>query len=144
MLWHGIFVALIVLALNKLFEGSVTGFIRMLAMEEGWYDQRRVVQIEFIAVVALVCLLVVGVLLLLARHAPAATQIALVGTMMLLALGLVRDASLHQIDHLMGQRIIGLKVNWIFELGGLGLVLLASKWRGRRRQKDRPKCPVKS
>jgi hypothetical protein len=65
------------------------------------------------------------VLLLSARQASLSTRLALSATIMLLALGLMRDVSLHQIDHLIGARIMGLKLNWLLDVGGLGLVLFA-------------------
>jgi hypothetical protein len=128
-LWHGIFAVLIVLAVNKLFEGAITDLARVYAMRHGWYYQRRIMQAEFIAIVAMSCCLVASAVLFLARQSPAATQIALIGIVMLIALALVRDTSLHQIDYLINQRKFGLKVSWILDLGGLGLVLLASEWR---------------
>jgi hypothetical protein len=76
-------------------------------------------------------------------HSAAATQIALIGIVMLIALALVRDTSLHQIDRLISRRIFGPKVNWILDLGGLGLVLLTSEWRLRLKQKDRPKARIR-
>ena len=105
-LWRGISVALIALALNKLYGGVITDLLRMFAMEHGWYSQRRSVQVEFIAVVVAACLLTATAVLFLASHYPAATQIALIGTVMLLALGLVRDASLHQINDFVRPAII--------------------------------------
>ena len=118
---------MIALALNKLYGGVITDLLRVFAMEHGWYSQRRSVQVEFIAVVVAICFLIATAVLFLASHHPAATQIALIGIVMLLALSLVRDASLHQIDALLGRRLFGLlKVNWMLELGGLGVVLVAS------------------
>jgi hypothetical protein len=129
-LWNMISASLVVLAFNKLFESAITEFVRVYAVEHGWYSERRVVQVEFIVVVMMTCLLAAGVALFLARHAPVATQLASIGIVLLIALALVRDASLHEIDYLISQWVFGLKLNWILELGGLVLVLLANEWRG--------------
>jgi len=130
-LWQGIFAVLIVLAINRLLGGAITDLARVYAIQRGWYWQRRIVQAEFIFIVAITCWLVAITVLFLARHSPAATQIALMGIVTLIALAFVRDTSLHQIDYLINLRIVGLKVNWILDLGGLGLVLVASGWRLR-------------
>jgi hypothetical protein len=61
-----------------------------------------------------------------ARRALAATWLALLGTTTLIALALIREVSLHQIDVLLGAQIIGLKVNWILELAGIALIVLFS------------------
>jgi len=129
--WRASFAALIVLAINKLFEGPLTHQARALAIEHGWYAQRQTAQIEVIVFVAISCLIIAGVLLFLTKTFPAATQIALVGVLMLLGFGIIRDASLHQLDDLIARRIIGLKVNWILELAGIALVLSVSEWRCR-------------
>jgi hypothetical protein len=42
---------------------------------------------------------------------------------------LIRAASFHHIDRLIGRTILGLKWNWVLEMGGITIVLLASEWR---------------
>jgi len=44
---------------------------------------------------------------------------------------LIRAASFHHIDRFIGDRILGLKWNWILEMGGISIVLLSSEWRQR-------------
>jgi len=124
-LWTAIPIMLALLGINKLFEGAVTNVGRMIAIDQGWYAHRRVFQIWLIAGVLAICSIGAIVLLLVARQASLSTRLALSATIMLLALGLTRDVSLHQIDHLIGERAVGLKLNWLLDVGGLGLVLFA-------------------
>jgi hypothetical protein len=126
-LWTAIPIALALLGINKLFEGALTNVGRMVAFDQGWYAHRRVFQIWLIASVLAICSIGAIVLLLSARQASLSTRLALSATIMLLALGLMRDVSLHQLDHLIGERIMGLKLNWLLDVGGLGLVLLAHR-----------------
>jgi hypothetical protein len=42
---------------------------------------------------------------------------------------LIRAASFHHVDRLIGRTVLGFRWNWILEMGGIGLVLLASQWR---------------
>ena len=63
------------------------------------------------------------------RKSPAPTWLALLGTAAVLAFVLIRAASLHHIDRFIGQRILGLTWNWVLEMGGISLVLVASEWR---------------
>ena len=122
-------ITLIVLAINDLFEGAITDVLRRHAMQQGWYEGRQIVQIGFIVVAGLTCLLAGGVLFLLAWWAPFSTKIVVVALTLLVALALVRGTSLHEIDHLLGKRMLGLKLNRLIEISGLALVLLASEWR---------------
>ena len=124
-LWTAIPIALAALGINKLFEGALTNVGRMIAFDQGWYAQRRVFQVWLVASILAICSVGAIVLLLSARQASFSTRVALSATIMLLALGLTRDVSLHQIDHLIGERIMGLKLNWLLDVGGLGLVLFA-------------------
>jgi hypothetical protein len=84
-----------------------------------------VFQIWLVASVLAICSIGAIVLLLSARQASLSTRLALSATIMLLALGVTRDVSLHQIDQLIGERVVGLKLNWLLDVGGLGLVLFA-------------------
>src|SRR5262245_31709630 len=124
-LWTVIPIALALLGINKLFEGALTNVGRMIAFDQGWYVHRRVFQISLVASILAICSIGAIVLLLAARQANLSTRLALSVTIMLLALGLMRDVSLHQIDHLIGERVVGLKLNWLLDVGGLGLVLFA-------------------
>src|SRR5262245_55562219 len=51
---------------------------------EGWYEQRQFVQLVFIALVAMTCLIAAITLLLWARNNPIPTKLALIGTTMVL------------------------------------------------------------
>ena len=131
--WRGIFVVLVMLGINKQLDiqSAITELGRILAFSEGWYDRRQTVQVWFIMAVAAACSMLAIVLLLLVRQAPAPTWVALIGMAVVLAFVLVRAASFHHIDRFIGDRILGLKWNWIFEMGGLSIVLLGSEWRRR-------------
>jgi hypothetical protein len=132
-LWRAMFLLLVLLGINKQLDlqSAITELGRVLASEEGWYDERRTVQLWFVLGVAAVCLALAIMLLGLARNAPLATWIALSGMTVLLAFVLIRAASFHHIDRFIGDRILGLKWNWILEMGGISIVLLSSEWRQR-------------
>ena len=94
-------------------------------MEEGWYGRRKVVQLYFIIAVALFCGWAAVTLLVWARHSPLPTWLALVGTTSIIGYVLIRAASFHHIDRLIGSPL-GFRWNWILEMGGISVVLLAS------------------
>src|SRR5437870_8384091 len=55
--WRGIFFMLVLLGINKQLDiqSAVTELGRILAISEGWYDQRQMVQLWFIVAVAVGC-----------------------------------------------------------------------------------------
>ena len=132
--WRSISALFLALGLNKQLDlqTAFTEAGRVIAHIQGWYAQRELVQIAFIASTALTCVVAVAILLIWARQAPTSTWAALIGTTLVLGYVMIRAASFHHMDRFIGQRILGLRWNWILEIGGIGLVLLASRWRQLR------------
>src|SRR5690348_4626192 len=118
--WHGVFFLLVALGINKQLDlqSALTEFGRVLAYSEGWYGERRTVQLWFIIAVAALCFALAIVLMVSIRRAPGPTWVALLGMAVLFAFVLIRAASFHHIDRFIGARVLGLKWNWIFEIGG--------------------------
>ena len=129
--WRFISALFLGLGLNKQLDlqTAMTEAGRFLAHIQGWYAQREFVQLAFIALVAMTCLVAAITLLIWARHAPIPTWLALIGATLVLGFVLIRAASFHHMDRFIGTRILGLRWNWILEMSGIGLVLLASQWR---------------
>lgn len=135
-LWLGLGALMIGLGINKQLDLQtlLTEIGRVMAHGQGWYEQRRVVQAVFIvAVLALGCV-GAGVVWWLSRGSLAELWLALAGTVFLLTFIVIRAASFHHVDVLIGTRILGLRLNWIFELGGIGMVALAAHRRSRAAQ----------
>ena len=130
-LWRAISILFAALGVNKQLDlqTALTEFGRMIAFDQGWYDERRIVQLWFIVGVALTCTFIAIISLIWARKSPAATWLALVGTTTVLAFVLIRAASFHHIDRFLGHRILGLNFNWVLEMTGIAMVIVASEWR---------------
>src|SRR5262245_54647951 len=129
--WRAISVLFLALGINKQLDlqTALTEAGRMLAHYQGWYEQRQFVQLVFIALVAMTCLIAAITLLLWVRNTPIPTKLALIGTTMVLGYVLIRAASFHHVDRFIGRKILGLRGNWILEMSGIVLVLIASRWR---------------
>jgi hypothetical protein len=132
--WRSISCLFLALGINKQLDlqSAFTEFGRILAQAQGWYAQRQVIQLDFILLVAVACLIAAFVLVILVRHSPLPTWLALIGTAMVLCFVLIRAASFHHFDRFIGSQVLGLRWNWILEMGGISLVLLASQWRQMR------------
>jgi hypothetical protein len=129
--WWAISVLFLALGINKQLDlqTALTEAGRVLAHYQGWFEQRQFVQLAFIALVAIICLIAAITLLLWTRSAPIPTRLALIGTTIVLGFVLIRAASFHHVDRFIGQKILGLRWNWILEMSGISLVLFASQWR---------------
>lgn len=133
--WRALFVALVLLSINKQLDlqSALTELGRIVAEKQGWYENRRQVQMAFIAGIALMGMTLMALTLNLTWGAPAATLWALLGTTWLIVFVVVRAASFHHIDALLGHSAGGLRINWLLEMGGL-VVIIASARRRMRHQ----------
>ena len=66
------------------------------------------------------------------RNAPRSTLFALVGATFVVAYLMVRAVSFHPVDQFMGEQILGLHWSWLLQMGGIGMVLMASEWRNKQ------------
>lgn len=130
--WHMLFLGLVMLGINKQLDlqSALTEIGRMLADQQGWYENRRQVQVAFIVGIGLMGGTVFAATLNLIWGAPAATLWALLGSAGLMLFVVIRAASFHHIDEMLGRDISGLRINWMLEMGML-LVIIASAWRRR-------------
>jgi hypothetical protein len=129
--WRFMSMLFLFLGVNKQLDlqSALTEFGRAVARYQDWYAERQSIQIYFIGLVALACLMMAVTLLIWMRRAPMPTWLALLGTIMVLGYVLIRAASFHHIDRFIGETILGLRWNWVIEIGGITLVLASSHWR---------------
>jgi hypothetical protein len=131
--WFSFTCLLLFLGVNK--QLDLQTFFTLLgkhaAQDEGWYESRRMVQAAFIGCVAMAG---VGALLFfwrMARHKVRHYGLALAGAVSLSAFILIRAASFHYVDKMLGIRLSYLSVNFILEFGGIVCVAIAAfqSWR---------------
>ena len=122
--WCLLALFMVLLGINKQLDlqSLLTEIGRDLAKHQGWYGQRAIYQRQFIIGIAVAGLatLVVASLLLLGTWRQ--TGLALIGLVLLFGFILVRASSFHHVDHLLSEHIRGVRINWIFELGGIGWI----------------------
>ena len=131
--WRALLVALIFLGLNKQLDlqSAFTEIGRIVTHRWGWYEDRRQLQMAFIAGAALMGLTLFAVTVQLTWGAPAPTIWALVGGTGLVVFVVIRAASFHHVDEALGFQFSGLRLNWLVEMGPL-MLIIASAWRRRR------------
>jgi hypothetical protein len=138
--WWLFTLALIALGINKQLDlqTALTEIGRILARQQGWYGERRTVQAEFVGLVGLFGLVNIAFLVWITRRMPAATRTAVAGGVALVTFVVIRAASFHHVDRLIGQRLLGMKFNWVLEMGGISVILAATYFRTR----GRPRRPA--
>ena len=119
--WLALACALLGLGINKQLDlqTALTEAGRTLALQQGWYAERRVVQGIFVLAVIIGGVGVGGWLLTQARRSSKALRKGLLGAVTLGAFVVVRAASFHHVDLLLGQTWAGLRLNVLLEIGGI-------------------------
>lgn len=123
--WIVLSVTLIALGINKQFDlqSLFTTIGRCAAKAEGWYGERRQVQVAFILLLASGALAVGAFSLWFLRRELPRISIALVGAFILLGFVVLRASSFHHMDMFINAHLLGLRMNWIMEIGALALII---------------------
>ena len=119
--WLVLTVLLLFLGINKQLDLQtlLQDTVRRMAKANRWYDNRRIYQAIFIALVVAAGVLMLGTFSWLARKQWRRNFVALLGTVILYVFVFIRASSLHHVDIALRWRFAGLKWNWILELGGI-------------------------
>jgi hypothetical protein len=123
-IWIAVATLMALLCVNKQLDlqSLLTDVGRVIARRDGWYDHRRDVQKWFLAA-AVGTALVMSVFVLVAFREFWARHVLLAaGLLFLLTFIAVRAISFHHFDEVLGTTLIGMRVNWILELGGIGMI----------------------
>lgn len=119
---------LLFLAVNKQLDlqSFMTAAGRCMAKAQGWYENRRLVQLAFILVLAGTGVLILMSLRRLLHGTLARTGLALLGLVLVSVFVVIRAAGFHHMDMLIATRVAGMRLNWLMELSGPLLVLMAA------------------
>lgn len=135
--WGLVLLSMLILGINKQLDLQTwfTEIGRDLAHQQGWYEVRRPLQVAFIAAIGLTGAAATVVLAFTMRHVLSRVVGALVGLGALVTFVIVRAASFHHVDVLLGRGRV--RLNWVLELGGIALIAI-SAFRQRSHQSGRP------
>jgi hypothetical protein len=124
---------LLFLCINKQLDlqTAMTELLRGMARAEGWYAIRRRLQVVFVAILVMGLPVAAFILYTVVRRFPRSAGIAGLGLLLIAIFVLIRAASFHHIDRLLGTRVLRFKLNWIFELGGIAVVIAGGRMRRR-------------
>lgn len=91
-----------------------------------WYEERRVLQTLFIWALAAGGVAAVLFALWFIRGARLHYYLALFGLGFTGCFVIIRAASIHRVDRFIGLDIMGIRMNWVLELGGILVVAMAA------------------
>lgn len=136
--WNLTTVLLIFLGINELLDlqALLTMVGREHAKANGWYGQHRQVQYVFVLSLALIGVVTGIVTLLLTRKARASVRVALIGLGFIGLFVIMRAASFHHLDELLGRKAPLFNWGSVQELLGVAIVGMAAlAYPSRRRSK---------
>ncbi|KDE39250.1 hypothetical protein ADINL_2379 [Nitrincola lacisaponensis] len=132
--WYLLVPGLVFLMINKQLDlqSLLTAVARCEAQLSGWYADRRPVQVAFIFALIALGTALLGILAWLLRQSLDRLWLVLLGITLLVTFILVRAVGFHRVDVLIGTELAGWRLNWLFELGGITLVILGCRYAIRR------------
>jgi hypothetical protein len=135
-LWRFLSIALWFLCINKQLDlqTAFTEIGRLIALRDGWYEERYVYQKMFIEGLVLGGAFCACLLLVITWKMSRSIKLATFGLCMLGVFILVRASSFHHVDQFLDSGVLGVKWNWILEISGIGVIALAAHWRLRFKQ----------
>lgn len=116
------------LAINKQLDlqSALTAAGRCLAVAQGWYGQRRSLQLGFILALAMLALAFLVCLLVLMRKSGLRTVLPVIGLVFVCAFVLIRAVGFHHVDRMLGLPMLGLPINTALEWTGPMLISLGA------------------
>jgi hypothetical protein len=125
--WFGLTLLMIFLGINKQLDLQtlLTEMGRQIAKAQGWMENRRAVQACFILAFGSGVVMLYAYLMKRMKDELRRYSFAMTGLFFLLSFIMIRAASFHHFDRLIDWTIFGARMNWILELSGIFLIMLA-------------------
>lgn len=128
-LWRTLGLVLVLLCVNKQLDLQtfLTEVAKYYFRQHGLYEARRQFQLMFIGGLLAIGFISFFMLLASYRKVLRDNLLAIIGATFLMVYVVVRAASFHQVDRLIGSSILGVKLNWMFEIFGLVLIVVCAR-----------------
>ncbi len=125
--WSTICVLMILLGINKQLDLQTlfTEIGRQVAGAEGWYEQRRTVQFWFVLAFGTGMFVAFLVFANIMRDVFRRFTLAFTGLFLLVSFIIIRAASFHHVDEMLGIGLFGTRMHRLLEISGIFVVLVA-------------------
>ncbi|NJN55879.1 MAG: hypothetical protein HC804_14715 [Anaerolineae bacterium] len=123
--WQGLSIIVLLLGINKQlnFLTLFTSLGRTWAWQQQWWQERQSMQLGLLGLVVFLVVVLASISLWRFWHKGSRYVLATFGILLLCAFVLIRTTSLHAVDYYLYTPFAGIKLNWVFELGLLCLLL---------------------
>jgi hypothetical protein len=102
---------------------ALTSYSRLMAMREGWYNVRRLAQVDLIVGLGVAALLILLLAVWCFRAILSRHWLPLVVAIGLLTYVAIRTVSLHAVDTIILDRVLSIPWDWLIELSGIVLLI---------------------
>lgn len=126
--WLIVFLLMLTLGINKQLDlqSLVTAMGRYYAARDGWIEYKRVVQVGVIISILAVAAFSLLFFFFRMRNILKINWLVIAGLTCLLVFIVSRATSFHHMDIVIGTYVLGARVNWLMELGGLAAIALSA------------------
>lgn len=135
--WHVTAALLVLLGINELLDLQMllTSLGRAHAIANGWYGEHRQVQLAFVIALGVAAMFAGIAMRRLTRGAHASVRLALLGLVFIGLFVLLRAASFHHLDEMLGRGLP--EFNWgsLQEMGGILIVAAAATLYSRHQRR---------
>jgi hypothetical protein len=116
------------LGINKQLDlqSFLTDIGRYYAIQNGWYEHRKIIQSIFITAIVVTSACFMMFLIWYFRDTLKYNGLAICGLCLLASFIAIRASSFHHVDIFINTTILSLRINWIIELSGIFMVVLAA------------------
>ena len=126
--WLTVCLLMFALGINKQLDlqSLITAMGRYYAVRDGWLEYKRYVQVGVITVILTVAALSLLFFIYRMKGLLKTNWLAIVGLTCLLLFIVSRATSFHHMDIFINTHFLGIRLNWLMELGGLAAVALSA------------------
>ncbi|MEQ1546246.1 hypothetical protein [Methyloglobulus sp.] len=127
-LWIALFSFLMGINKQLDLQSLLTAVGKFFAHQQGWYNDRKMVQGFFIIMIFVFGIYLISWGLRFFNQILRRNWLAFAGMIFLVFFILIRATSFHHMDKLIGTDFFGLKLNWLMELTGIYCITLNALW----------------
>lgn len=127
-LWYFLAAFLLFLGINKQLDlqSWFTEVMRDAAIAHGWYENRRPVQLAFVAILGFFLFIALLSLRLFLVNSWRSYKLTWIGILLLGAFILMRAAAFQHFDVLLEMDLLGIKISVLLEIGAIVLIILGT------------------
>lgn len=133
--WLIVCLLMLALGINKQLDlqSLITAIGRFYVERNGWLEYKRPIQVGVIVSILMIAVLCLLLFVYRMNHLLKTNWLAIAGLTTLMVFIVSRATSFHQMDTFISTDILGVRFNWLMELGGLTAIALSAMTMEKRK-----------